>query len=586
MTFLWGRIGFLAIALVCAWHRCVDAQLLPTTDEFQVNSFTTLFQTGAHVAATTPGNFVVTWTSFEQDGDSDGIFARRFTSPATPVGTEALVNSYTTGDQAHVFVAASANGDFVVAWDSYYQDGSYTGLYAQRFSNGGLPLGTEFQVSTQTVGEQSKGSIAYDASGFVIVWEEYPDPENGGDSFVMGRRFDPNGVPQGTEFQINSPSTATGAPTNFVTTPSGFVVVWSDRALDGDVGGVVVRRIDSAGTPLGSEFVANTYTTGFQGGGHVGASADGSFVVVWQGETSLDSFGHGIIGQRFDSSGAPVGTEFVINTYTSSSQGRPSVAVSPTGEFVVVWESRFQDGSDYGVFLRSFKADGTPDSGDIQVNQFTTGNQQVPAIAALDERDVVVVWQSNGQDGSSNGVFGRRYRRAGDRISGKKLHLRESPAGPTENTLTFVSKDASLEPPQSAAEDPRCQPAGSGSASSGAKLRVKGDGGDFTIDLPCVNWSANADGTRYRYRDASGATCHAIVLRAGRLMKATCRGPQIAYDLGAAQGNVHVMLTTGDPSTNRKYCATFGPQSAATVIRDGSDGRSYRAVQAGAGVCQ
>jgi hypothetical protein len=115
---------------------------------------------------------------------------------------------------------------------------------------------------------------------------------------------------------------------------------------------------------------------------------------------------------------------------------------------------------------------------------------------------------------------------------------------------------------------------------------VTGDGGSFSIDLPCVNWSANASGTRYRYRDASGATCRSIVIRAGRLLKASCKGAQVAYALGTVQTNVRVVLSTGDPSANRKYCATFGPQTGPTVLRDGSNGRSYAAVNAAAGACQ
>lgn len=82
-----------------------------------------------------------------------------------------------------------------------------------------------------------------------------------------------------------------------------------------------------------------------------------------------------------------------------------------------------------------------------------------------------------------------------------------------------MSKDAALELPATPSEDPRCPPAGSGSLASGARLRMVGTGGDFTIDLPRVNWTANAAGTRYLYRDGSGATCQAIVLIAGRLMK-------------------------------------------------------------------
>jgi hypothetical protein len=574
------------MALACLQHGSAGAQLLPTGSEFQVNSYTTSTQSYPSIAATTPGNFVVTWTSYGQDGDRWGVFVRQFSEPTTPLGTEIQVNSYTTDYQQFSKVAASPNGDFVVVWESYYQDGSYSGSFAQRFNSAGAPVGTEFQVSTSTIGEQDGAVIVADASGFMIVWEDYPDPENNGPiENIIGRRYAANGTPQGTEFQLNAPHTLLGRPGSIALTAEGFLAVYSDSEFDGDGSGVIARRFDSTGVPLSSEFLVNTYTTGFQGSERAAASANGTFVVVWSGPTGQDGSSSGIFGQRFDSIGSPLGTEFQVNTYTSGPQTRPDVTINATGEFVVIWQSSGEDGGGYGIFARSYKPDGTPETPEVQINQFISGHQVSPNIAAVDERTYVIVWQSDAQDGSFRGVYGRRFRRAGDRLSGKKLSIKASPSAPNSNALTFVSKDPSLEVPQQAFEDPRCPPSGSGTVSSGAKLRVNGAGGDFTIDLPCVNWSANDAGTRYRYRDGSGATCNAIVLRAGRLMKAICRGPQINYSLGAPQGDVFVTLTTGDPSTNRKYCATFGPQSSATVVRDGSDGRSYRAVEAGAGVC-
>lgn len=577
-----GRVAFVAMALFCAWGTPIDAQLLPTGDEFLVNSYTTSSQVESSLSATTPGDFMVTWSSYGQGGDQWDIFARRFSDPTTPIGIETLVNSYTTGEQVRSSVAATSNGDFVVVWDSYYQDGSYTGAFVQRFDSAGAPVGTEFQLSSQTIGSQDLPTIGTVAGGFVIVWEDYPDPENNGGSNLFARRYDNNLIPQGTEFQVNT-FTRTGFASDVIEAGGGFLVAFSSFSQDGDGGGAFARRFDSTGIPQGTEFQVNTYTTGHQGAPRASASADGSFVLVWGGEGSPDNSVRGVFGQRYDSTGTRVGTEFQVNTYTNFQQTQPDVSSNATGEFVVTWQSNGQDGAGYGIFARAFKADGTPDTPEIQVNQFTTGHQLAAEIVSVDERTVVIVWTSQAQDGAFNGLYGRRFRRAGDRLSGKKLFIKTSPS--SGNTLTFVSKDAQLEAPQSAFEDPRCPPAGSGSLSSGARLRVVGAGGDFTIDLPCVNWSANAAGTRYRYRDATGTTCNAIVLRAGRLMKALCRGPQVAYTLGAPQGDVYVTLTTGDPSTNRKYCATFGPQSSATVVRDGSDGRSYRAVQAGVGVC-
>jgi hypothetical protein len=45
------------------------------------------------------------------------------------------VNSYTTSGQQWPKVASDANGNFVVAWTSYGQDGSYSGIFGQRFGD-------------------------------------------------------------------------------------------------------------------------------------------------------------------------------------------------------------------------------------------------------------------------------------------------------------------------------------------------------------------------------------------------------------------------------------------------------------------
>ena len=45
-----------------------------------------------------------------------------------------------------------------------------------------------------------------------------------------------------------------------------------------------------------------------------------------------------------------IGTEFQINTYTSSAQWNSSVTGLADGGFVVTWQSSEQDGSGWGVY--------------------------------------------------------------------------------------------------------------------------------------------------------------------------------------------------------------------------------------------
>jgi hypothetical protein len=43
-----------------------------------------------------------------------------------------------------------------------------------------------------------------------------------------------------------------------------------------------------------------------------------------------------------------------VNTWTTDWQTNPSITSLPNGGFVVVWQSNGQDGSDFGVYGRIF----------------------------------------------------------------------------------------------------------------------------------------------------------------------------------------------------------------------------------------
>ena len=48
------------------------------------------------------------------------------------------------------------------------------------------------------------------------------------------------------------------------------------------------------------------------------------------------------------------GPEFQVNTYTNGDQREPAAAMNSNGSFVVVWNSDGQDGSDWGVSGQRF----------------------------------------------------------------------------------------------------------------------------------------------------------------------------------------------------------------------------------------
>lgn len=390
------------------WVEPANAQLLGP--EFQVNSYTTTIPRFAEVAADGSGNFVVVWDSFAQDGSEWGVFGQRYDSAGIPVGSEFQVNSYTTGQQYRPKVAADAAGNFVVVWSSRPQDRSWTGVFGQRFAATGLPEGSEFQVNTYTTGDQEIPDVAADSSGnFVIVWQSAD--QDGSSEGVFAQRFNSAGSRLGSEFQVNSHTTdAQQLPAIAMEGSGNFVVVWTGLNQDGDQFGVFGQRFNAMGSREGGEFQINSYSTHHQHSPAVATDGTGNFVVVWHSGTSEGNSSHeGVFGQRFDSVGSRVGNEFQINSYTTTWLVSPAVAADGAGNFVVVWENYGRDGSLGGVFGQRFDSAGLPLESEFQVNSYTTGYQSNPSVAADGSGNFVVAWLSNtGQAGSGSGLFGRK----------------------------------------------------------------------------------------------------------------------------------------------------------------------------------
>jgi len=102
---------------------------------------------------------------------------------------------------------------------------------------------------------------------------------------------------------------------------------------------------------------------------------------------------------------APATDPFQVNQYTPDHQSWARVASSGDGSFVAVWRSSGgQDGDESGVFGRWYDGDCQPLSNEVQLNQYTTGQQYAPDVGVDASGRVVAVWRSSDQ-----GLVGRRF---------------------------------------------------------------------------------------------------------------------------------------------------------------------------------
>ncbi|MEO1521001.1 MAG: Calx-beta domain-containing protein [Cyanobacteria bacterium J06633_2] len=383
---------------------------VPAGNEFRVNTTTANAQDSPSVAVDAQGNYVVVWESFDQDGDRDGVYAQRYDRFGNAIGGEILVNTTTTHEQGDPVVAMDANGNFVVAWTDRNPLSATSGaVRARRFDSNGNALGNQFRVNTTTANAQDTPAIAMNADGrFVITWESF-DQDGDGEG-VYAQVYNSLGNEVGGEIAVNTTTThEQGDPVVAMDANGNFVVAWTDRNPAVITSGAVrARRFDSNGSALGGQFLVNTTQTDAQDTPAIAMNPNGNFVITWESRNQ-DGDGDGVYAQRYDSFGATVGGEIAVNTTTNSNQDDPSVAIDTAGNFLVAWESFGQDGNNDGVYGQYFDNTGAKVGTEFRINTFTNNHQSEVALAMDADGNAIAVWRSSGQDGSSNGVYGQQF---------------------------------------------------------------------------------------------------------------------------------------------------------------------------------
>jgi hypothetical protein len=314
-------------------------------DEFRVNTTTQGNQTEPVVAMDGQGRFAVVWQG--PGPDKEDIFLRLFKPNGSAVTDELLVNLDTVGRQLYPSVAAGGAGTLVVAWESRVTtaDGEKAAVCVQRFDPNGSGLGGAIVADTSGY-DCRYPDVAMDAAGrFAVAWMRDRSSHP-----IVARLFDAAGVP------ITDPLEVSTAGISSVTRPSiamnslgYFVVAWDghpDRASEDDI---YARLYDPNGVPQGEPFIVNTISAGAQQWPQVAIDDANEFIIVWQHDTGGPNATE-IAARYFDRTGVPVGDQFQLNTYTLDEQRYPDVAMANDGSYIAAWESNGQDGSGYGIF--------------------------------------------------------------------------------------------------------------------------------------------------------------------------------------------------------------------------------------------
>jgi hypothetical protein len=354
-----------------------------------------------------------------------------FVLVAPAAGQEALgppfqVNTFTTNQQLAPAVSPDAGGGFVVAWQSQTQDGFDNAVIARGFQANGTARTSEVLANTVVVGPQFEPAVAaVPDGGFFVAWT---------DGFIPGenvflRRFLANGLPLTVELPVNTTIFGTQQAPSLDTDAQGnVVVVWeSQNDVFSPNFTILARRYTAAGVPLTGELQVSQTTAGDQHRPVVGVDPQGNFVVAWQA-LGRDGSGNAILARRFNAAGTALADEFVVNVHTTGDQTRPWVDRDAQGRFVVVWQSDGQDASSWGVYARRFSATGGSLGSEFRANTTTDWFQERPVVSMVPDGRFIIVWQSGSQDGPDYGVYGQQYDASGARV-GNEFRINTVTAG-------------------------------------------------------------------------------------------------------------------------------------------------------------
>ena len=318
------------------YFRILNSDMQLFGDEILINEITAGNQQHPQAASDEFGRFIVVWSSFnpaEPEKFYD-IKAKLYFDNAELSG-EITVNTNTENSQIRPQIDVFNKGEdleFIVVWESWFQDGSERGVYAQRFNHLMEKIGDEFLVNTTTQYSQSRPVVKYfDDGRFIIVWESWNESEKGYNLF--GKIYDADGNVIKDEFMINTYTDNYQWFSDIsIASDNTFDVVWCSWEQDGYDGGIYLRSFDESYNPVGEEMLVNSSTEFYQWLPKIERFEDDRKVIVWS-SWNIDGSREGVYYKVLDKKNRVISLEKRINSYTDSYQWEPSIVTSKNNEY-------------------------------------------------------------------------------------------------------------------------------------------------------------------------------------------------------------------------------------------------------------
>ena len=375
-------------------------------NEFKVNDYVNGDQYDPKVDINSSGDFIVVWSTYRGSTNYD-IAYKRYHFDATLIdGTEGIANSYLSNQQTIPDAVIRDDGSFAITWQGNNSPYSGWHIYLRRFDSSANPLdSSEVKVDPDSCTGHYFPVIAKNTAGFWLAWNNCSD--------IYYAEYDWNGnVIKSPSIANTYLPDGQDHPSISINSFNKFVIAWHTYGQDTSRYGIAFKRFYSNGNPLGDEVIANVYYQADQTYPTAVIANDGKIAVFWQ-SYAQDGWDYGIFGRSFTPEGSAIDLQDLqINSQSDCIQQLPSADIDASNNIVVVWKDSCHDGSGWSVYARSLKLTDTGlnfiSTEDIRINSNIVSDQVNPFVTLNSQGKGVVVWPSRYQDTSGWGIYAQR----------------------------------------------------------------------------------------------------------------------------------------------------------------------------------
>ena len=317
-------------------------------------------------------------------------------------GDVSIINTTLAGDQGQPDSVTLSDGSQVVA----YSDGSNS--YARRFDSSGNLIGVEITLD-DTNSSADIDLVATSDGGFVATWTN--------DGELTLRRFDASGTPlSGSSTTINFGDGISRTRPEITELTNGNLLVGylGDTGIEeGSTAAAIL--LDSSFNVVTAEFIISDDTLVGQFDAKVTSQAGGGFAIAFTDAVDRDGDGHGTFVQFYDATGTAVGTNQQVNVNTDGHQQVFDIAELTNGNVLVAYRD-INDGGGFDTFARLYDSTGAALGSPFVVNQSTGGFQNAIDVVPLSDGTFAASWVTRFESGERQ-VFVRQFDASGNPLT-------------------------------------------------------------------------------------------------------------------------------------------------------------------------